>query len=366
MEPLESYHKFNKDVLDIFEAMKVTKQSAIHHAEGDVYLHTQMVKAEVEKLYPVLSERQKMLLDWSAIFHDIAKPETTVWEIDYHTKTWDWRAPKHAVYGEKMFRDLMWENFIFEDREEIAGLIKYHGLPIWNEDKEDPDQSLIKASLRCNIKDLATFAECDFRGRICSDLDDCLFKIELFKERAEALGCLDSPYAFTSDWARLHYFKNGEYPGKEIFEPEGPLCVVLCGLPASGKNLYVNTNWNGPIIELDQIRKKHKISWSDKKKNGFVAQEAKEMLRDNLRKKQDVLWNGTNMTAQQRASIIDIALQYRAKIKIVYIDCSVSEAIKRNKQRPESSQVKNEIIERYSRKMEIPDLTECHQLVVVK
>lgn len=80
----------------------------------------------------------------------------------------------------------------------------------------------------------------------------------------------------------------------------------------------------------------------------------------------DVLWNATNMTAQQRAAIIDIALDYRAKIKIVYVDCSVPEAIKRNKQRTEYEQVRESVIEKYSRKMEIPDLSECHVLEVVK
>lgn len=365
MKPLESYHPFSKDVLDLFERMKSTKQSEIHHAEGDVYVHTQMVKTEVEKLYPVLSERSKKLLDWTAIFHDIAKPDTTVWEADENGIS-DWRAPKHAVYGEKMFRDLMWSNFNFKDREEIAGLIKYHGLPIWNEDKEDPDMSVIKASLRCNISDLATFAECDFRGRICSDLEECLFKIEFFKERAENLNCLNNPYQFTSDWARLHYFKNGDYPGKEIWEPEGGWVVVLCGLPGSGKNYWIERNWSAPVIELDAIRRQHKIKWDDKDAQGFVMQEAKELLKVNLRKKQDVLWNGTNMTEQQRATIIDIALEYRAKIKIVYIDCSIPDAIKRNREREEDKQVKSSVIEKYARKMEIPNLTECHVLEVIE
>jgi predicted kinase len=265
-----------------------------------------------------------------------------------------------------MFRDLMWEAFPYNQREQIAKLIRYHGLPIWNESKEDPQMSLIKASLGCNLNELVNFAQCDFRGRICGDLDSCLFEIELFKERAESLGCLNNPYQFTSDWARLHYFKNGDYPGKEIWEPEGAWCVVMCGLPGSGKNTWIEKNWSGPIIELDAIRKKHKIKWDDKDAQGFVAQEAKEELRVCMRKKQDVLWNGTNMTAQQRATVIDIAREYRAKIKIVYVDCSVPEAIKRNKGREEGKQVKSSVIEKYSRKMELPDLTECHVLEVIE
>lgn len=363
MKIIETYHNFNKNVLDIFEQMKNTPQSPIHHAEGDVYRHTTMVVNEVEKIKEQFSEEAQRRLIYTGIFHDIAKPETT--EMIWVKGEKDWISPKHAKYGEPMFRDLMWEEFGFENREQIAKLIRYHGLPLWFEDKENPDMSIIKTSLGCNIKELVAFAECDFRGRICGDLDECLFKIELFKERAIQLGCFDIPYQFTSDWARLHYFKNGEYPGKEIWEPEGPWCVVMCGLPGSGKNHWINKNWYGSIIELDAIRKKHKIKWSDKNAQGFVAQEAKEMLRVNMREKRDVLWNGTNMTAQQRAAIIDIARDYKAKIKIVYIDCSVPQALKQNKSRPEYEQVKDSVIKKYSRKMEIPDKTECHELVVV-
>ncbi len=139
----------------------------------------------------------------------------------------------------------------------------------------------------------------------------------------------------------------------------------MCGLPGSGKNSWVKKNWTGPVIELDIIRKELGIKWNDKNGQGTVAQKAKETLREHMRKKQDVLWNGTNMTAQQRASIIDIARLYDAKIKIVYVDCSVEEAIRRNSKRDEKEQVKKSVIERYSRKMELPDLTECHQLIIV-
>ena len=177
---------------------------------------------------------------------------------------------------------------------------------------------------------------------------------------------MNNPYQFTSDWARLHYFKNGDYPGKEIWEPEGGWVVVLCGLPGSGKNYWIERNWSASVIELDAIRRQHKIKWDDKGAQGFVMQEAKELLKVNLRKKQDVLWNGTNMTEQQRATIIDIALEYRAKIKIVYIDCSIPDAIKRNREREEDKQVKSSVIEKYARKMEIPNLTECHVLEVVE
>lgn len=362
MKSIETYDNFSKDVLDIFEEMKITKQSPIHHAEGDVYIHTNMVVNEVEKIKDQFSAEAQERLIYTGIFHDIAKPITT--EFDELVK--DWVSPRHAKIGEPVFRDLMWDKFKFEQREEVAKLIRYHGLPIWNEDKDDPELSVVKTSLLCNLNELITFAQCDFRGRICGDLESCLFQIELFKERAENAGCLNAPYKFTSDWARFHYLKNGGYPGKEIWEPEGGWVTIMCGLPGSGKNTWVEKNFDGPVIELDTIRKRHKIKWDDKDAQGFVFQEAKEELKVSLRKKQDVLWNGTNMTELQRKTIADIANDYRSKIRIVYVDCSVEEALKRNKQREEDKRVKDEVIERYARRMELPNITECHDFVVVK
>lgn len=339
--------------------MKTTPQSEKYHAEGDVYVHTQMVLEEVKKAYHNFSDRVKINLLLTACLHDIAKPMTTIWEDG------DWRSPGHSKLGEKISRQILWNDIDYCNREEIASLIRYHGLPIWFQDKKNLEMSVIEASLRCSNEELALFAECDFKGRICSDLEESLFKIELYREKAQELDCFNKPYNFSSDWARLHYFKNGGYAGKDIWEPEGSWFTVMVGLPGSGKNTWLEKNWSGKIIELDQIRKQHKIKATDKDAQGFVANLAKEELRDCMRKKVDVVWNATNITEQQRSSIIDIALQYKAKIRIVYIDCSEEQAIKRNRERSEEKQIPSQAISKLFKKLEIPKLTECHKLDII-
>lgn len=359
MKSIESYWDWDSEALSMIADLRKTPQSKKHHAEGDVYVHTQMVLSEVEKAYERFSDRTKTNLLLTACLHDIAKPMTTVW------KDGDWRSPKHSKLGEKISREILWNSIDYCNREEIASMIKYHGLPIWFQDKRNPEMSVIEASLRCSNEELALFAECDFRGRICDDLDESLFKIELYREKAQELDCFNSPYKFTSDWARLHYFRNGGYPGKEIWEPEGGWVTIMCGLPGSGKNTWIENNYDGPIIELDAIRKKHKIKWGDKDAQGYVFQEAKEELKAKLRKKQDVLWNGTNMTELQRKIIRDTALDYNSKVRIVYVDCSVEQALDQNRKREEDKRVKDSVIEKYSQKMELPNLTECHELIVI-
>ena len=106
-----------------------------------------------------------------------------------------------------------------------------------------------------------------------------------------------------------------------------------------------------------------KIKPTDKDGQGLVAQTAKEELRVCLRKKENVLLNSTNITKNMRTSWIDLALLYNAKINIVYIDCSLEQALKQNKER--EAALPETIIERLSRKLEIPQLSECHKLTII-
>ncbi len=170
LKPLESYWNWNKDTLTRISKLKNCLQSKIHHSEGDVYVHTQMVVEEIMMAIKnlSLSNTQSETLILSAVLHDIAKPDTTI--LDEITN--DWSSPGHAKLGEKLVRELLYNQLSFCEREEIAALVRFHGLPIWLEEKENPDMALIKASLRCNIKELSLLAECDFKGRICQDLDD--------------------------------------------------------------------------------------------------------------------------------------------------------------------------------------------------
>lgn len=363
LKSLDSYWNWNKETLNRISNLKGCLQSKLHHAEGDVYVHTQMVVSEMENALSnkKLSDKERETLIISAILHDIGKPDTTV--ISDETK--DWASPGHAKLGEKLTRELLFSQLSISQREEIAAFVRFHGLPIWCEEKENPEMALIKASLRCNIKQLALLAECDFKGRVCQDLDEMLLRIEIFLEKSQNLNCLENSYSFTSDWARMHYFYNGGYCGKEIWEPKGGWLTIMCGLPGSGKNTWLKKNHSGKIVELDAIRKELKIPHSNKDGQGKVIQEAKERIRISLRKGEDVTWNATSLTEMQRAPIVELGMTYDSKIRIVYIDCDSKKSIERNKERLEKEMVPELAIEKMYRKFEMPNLTECHKLDIV-
>lgn len=66
-------------IFDLLMRLKDTPQDKIWHAEGDVYIHTQMVLEQTYKLLDQLDwEVEKRLVQvLAAVFHDIAKPIST-------------------------------------------------------------------------------------------------------------------------------------------------------------------------------------------------------------------------------------------------------------------------------------------------
>ena len=137
---------------------------------------------------------------------------------------------------------------------------------------------------------------------------------------------------------------------------------MLSGLPGMGKDYYIQSSgMDMPVVSLDAIRRKHKLSPTDKSANGWVVQTAKEEARTYLRKGQDFVWNATNITRQMRAQLIDLFVDYGAKVKIVYLEQPYHTWRQQNKSReyalPES------VLDKMLDKLEIPLLTEAHEVV---
>ena len=136
---------------------------------------------------------------------------------------------------------------------------------------------------------------------------------------------------------------------------------MLSGLPGMGKDHYIQSlKADIPVISLDAIRRKHKYSPTDKSATGRVVQEAKEQARVYLRKKQDFIWNATNITRLMRQQLVDLFTLYGAKVRIVYVEKPYD--VWRNQNRNRESQLPENVLDKMLQKLEIPQLIEAHEV----
>jgi putative nucleotidyltransferase with HDIG domain len=341
--------------------MSGVPQDAIHHAEGDVSIHTQMVLRELTTLpeYVQLSEQDREILWTAALLHDVEKRSTTIIGPDGRVS-----SPNHAKKGMYSARGILYREVPtdFFLREQIAKLVRYHGLPIWLFGKPDPHRAAIEASLQINLRWLAMLANADMLGRICADQADMLYRVDCFREICMELECYDKPRAFQTDTARITYFNKKDSPIEYIpFEEPEYTVVLMVGLPGSGKDTFVRKHYpDWPVVSLDSLRVEMDVSYGDSTGSGHVIQAAKEKAKKYLRKKQSFVWNATNITRQMREQLIDLFFTYKARVRIEYIEVPYRVLMQQNKNR--EAVVPSAAIERMIDRLDIPILTEGHEV----
>ncbi len=348
------------------QKLRQTPQNPNYHAEGDVLTHTISVMENLlaDNEYNILNESERKILLYAALLHDIAKPFCTKEENGEIV------SPNHAVKGSIEARKLIYKyNFMeevlgklsFEERENICSLIQYHGLPIFFIGKHNPERKIIKASLEINLSHLSILAKADALGRKSKSVQHLLENIELFKLACEELDCMNKPRTFPSDKSRLLYFKNNDqYLYYKAFEEASFTVYLMSGIPASGKDTYIkNFLGNYPVISLDDIRRKNKISPSDNQ--GAIVQEARKAAKRYLAKKSSFVWNATNISLSMRTPLIDLFLDYGADIKIIYCEAPLENALNRNENRNEF--VPMLAVDRMIDKLEVPKIWEANDVV---
>lgn len=356
-ESLEKHFEWVRDMNNI-------PQHALHHAEGDVGKHTRLVLEALEQspVFASLPGQEKEIIWTAALMHDVEKRSTTVDEGEGRITT-----KGHARKGEYTARTLLYKDVPtpFEMREQIVSLVRYHGLPLFLMEKPDPLKMICEVSLRVNTLLLKTLAGADCQGRICEDKESLMETLELFEMFCREQNCWGKPREFVTDCAKFNYFhtENGyiDYVPHEQFKCK---VTLLSGLPGMGKDYYIRSQAKDtPVVSLDAIRRKYNLSPTNKSANGWVVQTAKEEARTYLRKGQDFIWNATNITRQMRAQLIDLFTDYGAKVEIVYIEQPYTIWRQQNKNReyplPES------VLDHMLGKLEIPLLTEAHEVVYI-
>lgn len=347
---------------DFVRDMAGVAQDPVHHAEGDVAIHTRMVLDELQRLddYKALPPQEREVLWTAALLHDVEKRSTTVTEADGSIT-----AKGHAKKGAMTTRLLLYTqyNAPFALREQVVNLVRYHGLPLWAIEKGDPAKAVIEASLVVNTKWLSLLARADALGRKCSDKQDLLYRIDLFEALCAENDCWGKARTFATPAARFQYFrKEGGYPDFLPFDDFGSTVVMLSGLPGAGKDAYAFRHYRDwPVINLDEIRREHKISPTDKSGNGRVVQMAKERARVYLRRKEAFVWNATNVTKALREQLVDLFSAYKAFVKIVYVEVPYPVLHRQNKNR--EAALPFNAVERLMAKWEVPAPPEAHDVV---
>ena len=333
-------------------------QDPIHHAEGDALVHTGMVCRALVELpeFRQASAEEQQILAWAALLHDIAKP-------DCHVVSEEGRisSPGHALKGSFQARRVLWElDCPFPVREEIVGLVAHHMTPTWILERDNPELRLRRISLDCRCRLLSILVEADIRGRVCADQTDLLERLELFKVLSGELGLLDQPARFASDAGRYLYFQERWHlPDQAPHEDFRCRVVMLSGLPGAGKDTWASRHYRDwPVISLDEIREKMGVSPTEPQ--GAVVDAARKLAREHLRKRQNFVWNATNISAQMRQKPLGLFLEYGAHVTIVYLEAPRGKLMSQNRNR--KAVVPAAVMERLIRKWEIPSPTEAHQV----
>lgn len=340
-------------------AMASCQQDAGWHSEGDVWTHTQMVCRQLPQLaeWPSLSAHEQTVLIMTALFHDAAKPLTTLVDPESGRV----RSPKHAVKGAFLCRSvLMSVNCPVPMREEICGMVRYHGRPAFLLERSQPAHEVVWLSWLVSNKLLYLFAIADTRGRRTVETTRPLENLELWKLVAEENGCYETPFRFANDQARFLFYRQSE-PNLHYVPHEDHVCTVtlMSGLPGSGKDTWLKRNRPElPVVSLDDIRGELDIDPTENQ--GEVAQVARERCRELLRSGTSFAFNATNLLAQTRSRWTQLFTDYNARIHSVHVEPPFSVTMDQNRRRtrPVPEAVMHDLI----RKMEPPTWMECHHL----
>jgi len=350
-----------------WRAMAACPQDPLYHAEGDVATHTRMVLDELRALpaWRALPAGERGTLLLAALLHDAGKPDTT-----RHEENGRITSNGHSARGAVLARRLLWEEGAavpFAVREAVCGMVRWHQRPFYLIESDDPRRMAYRMAETARCDHLALLAEADARGRTMSPaadpargLERALLNIALFDTFCREQGCGSTPYPFPSDHSRFLYFRTpGRAPEYAAHDDTEGEMLLMAGLPGAGKDTYLRRHHPGlPVISLDALRAEMKIAPRDNQE--AVASRAREMARGSLRRGEPFAWNATNVSRELRGMTIDLAAEYRARVRIVYVEAPAGALRAQNRQRADTAVVPDAAMERMLRRWEVPDRTEAH------
>ncbi len=341
---------------------KTTPQDPRYHGEGDVWTHTQMVVEALLALpdYQAAPRAEQEVVFLAALLHDVAKYSTTV--VDPVTGAIG--QPGHSRKGAIDARIALWDAGVpFDVRESVCRLIGVHQVPFFALDgsrRGTPEFLVRELSWQLSIPSLAMLAEADMRGRICADKARVLDNIELFRELAREEGCYGTPRPFADAHTAVSYFRGADvHPDYPLHQAPGSRVIVMSGLPASGKNTWVDAHHPElPVVSFDDAR--DELGLRHGKNEGMVAHLAVDRAKALLRAQQPFIWNATHLSERMRQKTLDLLFAYHAQVEIAYLEQPRTELLRRNTKRDTS--LSNKALASMLHRWSVPLPTEAHHV----
>lgn len=142
--------------------------------------------------------------------------------------------------------------------------------------------------------------------------------------------------------------------------------IVMCGLPGSGKSVYVKNNFTSKgevIISMDSVRQELFGDSRCQHNNAKVSKVALAKVDVKLSEGHTVVFDATSITKEHRANLINLAKKHGSKSTILYKKMELEDLLMVNKYRdtpiPERSLC-------YIRlKLEEPESNEADELILI-
>ena len=180
--------------IDEFKILKTTPQNPKWHFENFVAIHTMYaVNYALEIFGNHWDNYLNRIMVLSALFHDIGKGETTIFNKNKNS----WSSPNHAQIGEQITRQMLsfWK-YPPTIIEQVCFFVKYHMriLELYDSDSIIDEIKTIANERKdgiCTIENLIKLKQCDCLASVMLEEDGWREKLEHIKTIAIQEKCLN-------------------------------------------------------------------------------------------------------------------------------------------------------------------------------